>query len=155
MTRDGCIGRGGWWVAIQVTLMFLVLALAPVFRGQWHDASVMTAGVVLLIAGGYFGVAGVRALGRNLTPYPKPLDDSVLVQHGVYAWVRHPLYSSVMFVSVGWALLWASWVGLATAGALILLLCAKASREEQWLRERFSKYREYERRVRRFVPGLW
>ena len=138
-----------------MTLIVLALVLAPAFRGLWYPAPRTVASVVLFAVGAWFGVAGVGALGRNRTPYPKPLDDSALVQHGVYAWVRHPLYSSLMFVSVGWALLWASWAGLVVSGVLTWLLCAKARREERWLRERYPAYRDYAQRVKRFVPGLW
>ena len=63
--------------------------------------------------------------------------------------------SSLMFASVSWALLWSSWPGLVAAGALTLLLGAKAIREECWLRERYREYRNYEQRVKRFVPWVW
>ena len=41
------------------------------------------------------------------------------------------------------------------AGALMLLLQAKATREERWLRERYPEYRDYEQRMKRFVPWVW
>jgi len=44
---------------------------------------------------------------------------------------------------------------LAAAGALALVLHAKAVREERWLRERYPEYRDYEQRVKRFVPWVW
>lgn len=147
--------RGGGWVLAQNALTLAVLVLAPLFRGHWQNRALAIAGLVLFGVGGWFGVAGVRALGRNLTPYPKPLEDSTLVQCGVYALVRHPLYSSLMFASTGWSFLWASWVGLAATATLTLVLRAKAAREERWLRGRYPDYHEYEQRVKRFVPGLW
>ena len=52
-------------------------------------------------------------------------------------------------------MLWGSWPGLVASSALTLLLRAKAIREERWLRERYPDYRNYERHVKRFVPGLW
>lgn len=140
----------------QSILMTGVIALGTFFHSQWRSsAASFTPGVALFAFGAWLGVAGVRALGRNRTPYPKPLENSTLVQDGVYRLVRHPLYASVIFVSAGWALLWRSWPGLAAAGALTLLLHAKAIREERWLRERYSGYGDYERRVKRFVPWLW
>ena len=155
MGDGGFIQRGGWWVVAQNALTLTVLALAPLFRAQWQLAAISIAGGVLLSIGGCLAIAGVCALGRNLSPYPKPLKDSRLVQGGVYAVVRHPLYSSLMFASVGWALLWASGAALASAGALTLVLRAKAMHEERWLRDRYPEYRDYEQRVKRFVPGLW
>lgn len=155
MSNGGFIQRGGWWLMAQNALTLAVLVLGPIFRAQWQNAAISIAGGVLLSVGGCLGIAGVCALGRNLTPYPKPLEDSKLVQRGVYALVRHPLYSSLMFASVGWALHWRSWPALAAALALTLVLRAKAFREERWLRERYPEYRDYEQRVKRFVPGVW
>ena len=155
MENQSFIERGGLWVATQNVLTVAVMALAPMFRGQWTNPFTTIVGIVVFGVGGWFGIAGVRALGRNRTAYPKPLEDSTLVQSGVYGLVRHPLYSSLMFASVGWALLWASAASLAAAGALTFLLRAKAICEERWLRERYLDYAQYERRVKRFVPGVW
>lgn len=152
MSDRGFIQRGGLWLVAQSGLIFGALLLAPLFRGQWDNVGITAAGIVLFGIGGWLGLAGVRALGRNRTPYPQPLAEAALVQSGIYARVRHPLYSSLMFVSFGWALGWASGPGLVAASALTLLLCGKATREEHWLRTRYPDYRTYEQRVNRFIP---
>ena len=110
---------------------------------------------MLFGVGAWFGIAGVRALGRNLTPYPKPLQDSKLVQRGVYGVVRHPLYAGLAFAMAGWALAWSSGAALAASLALTVLLDAKARREEQWLFERFPGYAVYAARVRRLLPWIY
>ena len=139
----------------QNALTLAALVLAPLVRAERQSVPEIIVGCVLLGIGGWVGIAGAHALGRNRTPYPTPLENSTLVQHGIYGFVRHPLYTSLFFASAGWALLWGSWLALGAAGALTLLLYAKAIREERWLRERYPEYREYERRVKRFLPGLW
>jgi protein-S-isoprenylcysteine O-methyltransferase Ste14 len=144
--------RGGGWVVIQFALMIAVIVLGLVFPSDWTNWSVIVVGLVLLTAGGWFGIAGVKLLGRNRTPFPQPRDDSELVQAGIYARVRHPLYTSVMLVSVGWALIWQSWPAGIPALALIPFFHAKARREERWLREKFPGYAAYEKRVPRFLP---
>ena len=146
------LARGGAWVVVQFALMIAVIVLGLVFPGDWTRWSVIVAGLVLLTAGGWFGIAGVKLLGRNRTPFPQPRDDSELVQDGIYARVRHPLYTSVMLVSVGWALIWQSWPADIPALALIPFFHAKARREERWLREKFPGYAAYEKRVPRFLP---
>jgi len=155
MNHGGFVQRGGWWLVAQNALILAALVLGPLFHGQWQNAAISIAGGVLLSVGGCLLIAGVCALGRNLTPYPKPLDTSALVQRGVYALIRHPLYSSLMFASAGWALHWRSWPALAAAFALALVLRAKAIREERWLRERYPEYRDYERRAKRFLPWIY
>ena len=105
--------------------------------------------------GAWFGIAGVRALGRNRTAYPRPLADSSLVQHGVYGVVRHPLYTSIVFAMAGWALAWSSGAALAASLVLTVLLDAKARREERWLFERFPGYAAYAARVKRLLPWIY
>ena len=155
MNNNSFIQRGGWWVAAQNALTISVLMLCPLFRGHWQHPTTRVSGVALFVTGALFGIAGVRTLGRNRTAYPKPLEDSTLVQYGVYGRVRHPLYSSLILASLGWALFWGSWPGLAASGALVAVLRGKAIREEIWLRERYPEYRIYERRVKRLVPWVW
>lgn len=146
--------RGGAWVLVQSILMLSVIGLGVIFHGSWSRLFVVVAGAVLFVTGGVFGIAGVAVLGRNRTPYPQPREGSELVQHGIYARVRHPLYTSVMLASLGWALMWQSAAAFGAALVLIPFFQAKARREERWLREQFPRYVEYERRVPRFIPRI-
>lgn len=139
---------------VQSVLMAAVIVLGVMFHGDWTQPAVIVVGAVLFVAGGCFGLAGVAVLGRNRTPYPQPREDSELVQRGVYSRVRHPLYTSVMLVSLGWALIWQSVAALGAALLLIPFFHAKARREERWLHEKFSGYADYARRVPRFIPRL-
>ena len=70
MSEGGFIQRGGLWVAAQNTLTVAALLMGPLFRAQWHNMATTIVGIGLFGVGGWFGIAGVRALGRNLTPYP-------------------------------------------------------------------------------------
>jgi protein-S-isoprenylcysteine O-methyltransferase Ste14 len=147
--------RGGLWVIAQAVLMAAVILLAALYHGPWDSLFLTMAGGALLALGGAVGLAGALALARNLTPFPKPPGDGPLVQDGIYALVRHPLYSAVMAASVGWALLWQSWPALLVALATGPFFAAKARREEEWLCEKFPEYAAYAKRVRRFIPWIY
>lgn len=151
---DNFLSRGGGWVIVQSILMTAVIVLAVLFPGDWTQIPVIAIGAVLFVVGGYVGIAGVMVLGRNRTPFPQPRTDSELVQHGIYARVRHPLYTSVMLASLGWALIWQSVAAFIAALTLIPFFHAKALREEHGLCEQFPSYVNYMKRVPRFVPGL-
>ena len=151
---SGFISRGGAWVLVQFFLMASVIAMGVIFHGDGARLPVIVAGTGLFIAGGYFGIAGVAVLGRNRTPFPQPREGSQLVQHGVYAQVRHPLYASVMLASLGWSLIWQSWPALIAALTLIPFFHLKARCEERWLRDSFAEYANYARNVPRFLPRL-
>lgn len=149
------IQRGGLWVVVQGLLQVPALGLAVIFPGQLKALSVQLLGAGLLVVGGIVGLAGVKALGRFRTPLPYPSDDSRLVQHGIYALIRHPLYTSALLVSAGWALLWQSLVALLAIPVLAVFYDAKARQEERWLRQRHPAYADYQRRVRRFIPWVY
>lgn len=64
--------------------------------------------------GGVF-IAACLGLGRRLTPLPFPKESSSLVQTGVYAIVRHPIYSGGLVLAIGWAFRTQSWLTLGTS----------------------------------------
>jgi hypothetical protein len=75
---------------------------------------------------------------------------------GPYAYVRHPIYASVILLLLGAPLLLGSWWGLCVAVVLILMLGFRAVMEERMFTAEFDGYRDYAARVRyRLVPLLW
>jgi len=149
------VQRGGLWVAGQSVLLFAVVVLGVVFHGDGKNLPVMAGGTVFLVIALGCGIAGTVALGRNLTPFPKPSLHTELVQGGIYGLMRHPLYTAVFCASAGWSLVWRSWPALAVSLLLALFFDAKARHEECWLRQQFPDYAGYERRVRRFIPWIY
>ncbi len=139
----------------QMALLVGVIAGGILWRGQWQSAATTLGGVLLLLVGAVCGIAGAAALGRNLTPFPKPDVAARLVQTGIYGLMRHPLYTAGFCGSLGWALVWRSWPALLAVLLLAPFLDAKARREERWLRSQFPDYVNYQRRVCRFIPGVY
>jgi protein-S-isoprenylcysteine O-methyltransferase Ste14 len=151
--------RGEWYVVAQFVL-FGLIGLAPFVPGQsawagpWSLVA-RVAGLLLGLAGFMLAMAGLLGLGANLSVLPHPKDDASLVQSGAYGLVRHPIYAGLIQSAFGWGLLTNSWLALAGALALLLLFDLKARREEAWLAARFPGYREYQQRVRKFLPFIY
>ena len=147
--------RGGWWVVGQSIVMLAVTASGPLRPPDWTSRTGYWIGVFLIGAGAVFGIAGAWTLGRNRTPFPRPVADAELVEHGVYSVVRHPLYASLIYLSAGWALIWANHATGIAAFVMFIFLDQKARVEEEWLSGEFLGYRSYAERVRRFLPGIY
>lgn len=152
---DSFVQRGGWWLVGQLLLLLANAILGVMDHAASKRPVVFIGGLVLLTASAVCGIAGLLAMGRNLTPFPKPLATARFVRQGIYGLIRHPLYTSVFCGALGWSLAWQSWPALIVAVGIGIFLDAKARREECWLRERFSDYASYERQVRRFIPWIY
>jgi protein-S-isoprenylcysteine O-methyltransferase Ste14 len=81
---------------------------------------------------------------------------STLVTTGVYRYIRHPLYSSLLLLNWGIFFKLPNWVGglLALAATLFLIATARAD-EAECLRFFGQAYQEYMRCTRRFFPFLY
>lgn len=166
MTRPPALGpRGEGWVVLQAILLaglgvagLLSLAGAGGFFGAaWFGpARVATSvlGLGLAFVGANQVRRGARDLGANLTPLPYPSAEGQLVESGIYAKVRHPIYGGIILASAGWALLTAAPAALAVAAILVPFFWLKSSVEERWLEQRLVGYDAYRGRTRRFIAWL-
>lgn len=78
-----------------------------------------------------------------------------MIDSGIYARLRHPIYAGIIFASLGWSALTGSLGALVASLLLAVFLDAKARREEIWLLERYDAYADYRRRSKRFLPGIY
>ena len=152
--------RGEYLVVIQIALVALYIFI-PVWpdlqNGELYQRLTLLRWCVLaigMLAGAALGIGGSFTIRRYLTPLPYPVDHSKLVDTGVYAWVRHPLYSAQLFAATGWAAFTLSLSHLLVTIAAFIFFNYKASKEEAWLTERHPKYQEYAAKVGKFAPGL-
>lgn len=103
----------------------------------------------------FYAVRGVKDLGANLTPLPTPLMDNRFVRHGVYALVRHPLYSALLHAALAWAAMKVSLIHLIGTLLLLLFFDRKAAREEAMLIKKHPEYIDYRHEVKKFVPWIY
>jgi protein-S-isoprenylcysteine O-methyltransferase Ste14 len=148
-------GRGGGWVAGQVVLMLAVWLSGWWLPGTWAARWPAAVAGLLLVAGAGVGIAGAVRLHGGRTIFPEPPAGAVLVESGIYRHIRHPLYLSVVLLSLAWGWWRHSAPCLATAAVLAGYLIAKAAAEERRLCRRFPGYPAYQRRTARFIPGIW
>ena len=152
--------RGEGWLIGQFLLLGLLAAVGlPGLADLWPHALVdwlaLAAGAAALATAGWVVLAAFRELGRNLTPLPRPRDDAVLVETGIYAAIRHPIYAGLILGGLGWSGLTRSLLAVAVTALLAIYLDLKSRREEAWLGERYTAYGAYRKRTKRLVPGLY
>ena len=83
-------------------------------------------------------------------------DGQKLIDTGLYSFVRHPMYLSLIILFVFSPLVLGSFFGLILAVLIPTLLVIRILNEEKVLREGLPGYREYAQKVRyRLIPLIW
>jgi protein-S-isoprenylcysteine O-methyltransferase Ste14 len=149
--------------AWELILALVLLNVAVWFRDpfNWHQLISW----VLLVVSFVPLVFGVRTLITRGKPVKRREDDasllafektSALVTTGIYRYIRHPLYSSLLILVWGVFFKEPSWLGglLALAATLALIATARAD-EAECTRFFGPAYQDYMRRTRMFVPFLF
>ena len=96
--------------------------------------------IILLVA--------IKDLGRNLSPFPRPINNSNLVTSGIYRFMRHPMYYSLIFISFGVFITKLSFYYLFLSISLSLIIKFKIAIEEQYLNNKFKNYFLYKKEVK-------
>ena len=101
---------------------------------------IIIAFIILLVA--------IKDLGRNLSPFPRPIKKSNLVTKGIYRFTRHPMYYSLIFISFGVFITKLSIYYLFLLISLVSIIKFKITLEEQYLKNKFKNYSLYKNEVK-------
>lgn len=150
------------FLAWEAILALALLNIDAWFRDpfSWHQLISWT----LLAISALLVIVGVRLLWRMGKPDARRDDvpmlafekTTTLVTAGAYRYIRHPMYSSLLFLAWGIFFKDPSWFGSLLALAATLFLVA-AARVEEAENVRFfgEEYREYMTQTKMFIPFLF
>ncbi|MDH3504799.1 MAG: isoprenylcysteine carboxylmethyltransferase family protein [Nitrospirota bacterium] len=136
-------------VGVQFVLIGMLAFTGPLWPPGW---SIRGIGIV----GGVVGLWALQVMGlRQVKVFPEVPGQGKLIVLGPYRWIRHPMYTSVLLVTLAWTLgsplpyRILLWVGL------VMTLSVKLRYEERLLMERFPDYEAYQRQTKRLIPFVW
>jgi protein-S-isoprenylcysteine O-methyltransferase Ste14 len=110
---------------------------------------------IIVLAGLVFAVWARVVLGGNWSARVTLKEGHELIQRGPYRVVRHPIYSGLLLMVLGAAVLVGRVSGLL---ALVICFCGfwiKLRQEEAWLTRRLQGYSEYKARTKALVPFVF
>jgi protein-S-isoprenylcysteine O-methyltransferase Ste14 len=118
--------------------------------------SLMTLGCSILMLGCLVNIKGRFNLGKNWSNQIKIYDDHSFVSRGVYRFVRHPLYASIIWMFFGASLIYSSYAAFfANLFIFIPFMYYRAKQEEGILAKEFADYKNYQIKVGMFFPRLY
>jgi protein-S-isoprenylcysteine O-methyltransferase Ste14 len=148
--------------AWEITAILLYLNV-----GQWFQdpLSLLQLASWLLLALSLLtlvlGVTSLEAIGKPKSTTDDPTRigierTTVLVTVGIYRYIRHPLYGSVLFLAWGATLKRITWLSLLLAAAVTTLLVITAKVEEAEDIKLFGQsYVQYKKKNKMFLPFLF
>lgn len=140
--------------AWEAEIGLLALVAPRWFKDPFSIPQIVSWGLLLLSL--LLVIWGVALLLKRGKPVGYFENTTQLVASGVYRYVRHPMYASLLYLA------WAAFLkdpGLLTgilAAAATLFLYLTARTEERENVEKFgADYQAYQQRTKMFIPGVW
>ena len=136
-------------VFIQFACLFAILLTGPILARN----PLLLAVEVLAVALALWALLTVRLDNLNVTPDVRP--DSVLVLHGPYRFIRHPMYASILLGTLALVLdqptplRWTIWA------VLVIDLIVKLNYEEKLLVAHHPAYATLQQSTKRLVPFIY
>lgn len=136
-------------VSLQFGIIILMVTLMiPYAAFGWVAAGVLLTG----IATGLWAIRHHPSDNFNIVPELK--ENCVLVTEGLYGYIRHPMYTSVILMQLGVVLFYPVWYQWLLWALLIIVLYLKAHREERLWMAHDPCYGAYRERTRYFIPYI-
>jgi len=131
-----------------ISLHFFQLELIPQKQIIQVSPFFYYIGILIIFISFIIMLVAIKDLGRNLSPFPRPIKNSNLVTTGIYRFTRHPMYYSLIFISFGVFTTKLSIYYLFLSISLGLIIKFKIALEEQYLNNKFKNYLLYKNEVK-------
>lgn len=102
------------------------------------------------------GVSAIFSMRKSkFTASPVPRKESILIEDGIYKWIRHPMYLAVLLLCLSFIWLTFTWLNIIVYCILLIDLLIKLHWEEKLLSEKFEDYRNYQQRTKKLIPFIF
>jgi protein-S-isoprenylcysteine O-methyltransferase Ste14 len=137
------------FVAVQFLSLYLIASTGPLFPASPILIFIELAGLTL-------GIWAILAMGiGNFNISPEIKEGSLFVQRGPYKVIRHPMYTSLLLITLPLVIAlpspqrWIYWL------VLLIDLVLKLTHEEKLLIATHPQYASYRRVTARLIPFLF
>ena len=144
--------------AYEIILVFLQFFIIILHFFQWEfipqkqiiqvSTFFYLVGFLIIIIASIILSVAIKDLGENLSPFPRPINNGNLVTTGIYRISRHPMYYSLIFISLGVFIIKLSIYYLFLSISLGLIIKFKIALEDQYLKNKFKNYLLYKNKVK-------
>jgi protein-S-isoprenylcysteine O-methyltransferase Ste14 len=140
--------------AIESILALFLLNVRIWFHEPWSVLHILS--WILLTGSFVLAIGSIRLYFKFAAPHGQFENSTHLVETGIYRFIRHPMYGSLMLLGLGIYFKRVTATTSVLACVVVLALFLTALIEEGEMRARFGEdYTVYKRRTKRFIPFLF
>jgi protein-S-isoprenylcysteine O-methyltransferase Ste14 len=145
----------------------LIIAVVLLGPGEWYGHSwlrenfvehtnlVGIIGLSISIIGALIACTARYTLGKNWSLSVQKKEGHQLIQYGMYKLVRHPIYTGLLFLFVGNALIVGDYRAILAVVLVFVSLWLKLKKEERLLTETFgTEYSDYKNQSKALIPYI-
>lgn len=169
VVRDRVSARGSTTID-QKTRLFNTISIIIALSAPWFKylaASFNFAGrdvPIILCFGTFLIISGfglrwwaVATLGRFFRTTVEVESGQRVIESGPYRLIRHPAYSGILLLFLGYGLTAQNWIAMIVAVVFpTFALLYRIGVEEEALSAQLGEpYREYQQRTKRLIPYIW
>ncbi len=137
---------------------YMSLYLTPLeyylLKPALHSASIIT-GFALLYMGIIFRIVALQTLRDGFSTAIESKKEVKLVTTGIYKYVRHPLYSTVLIIALSGSIIFSCTYCWVFVGLTLVGILFRIRKEEKFLIMQFEEYSEYIKRTKRIIPFIY
>jgi len=150
---------GREWTAYLIIIPFYLVVISPIVEFQYFDQDLS---IVSMVLGGIFYIAATLIRGKahldlrgGFSMRLEHIRTERFIKNGLYKYIRHPLYLGNLCLFAACPLFLSSfysWIFpiLGLFGILIRIRI-----EERFMSEAYQGYRDYMKKTRALIPGIF
>lgn len=136
-------------VLVQLSCLVYILKTASLLADGYAGIMVETLGI-------FSGLLAIYNMGLgNFNVSPRTKESASMVTHGIYKYIRHPMYSAQLLALLPLIIEYDNWFRTGAYLLLVIALLLKIRYEEAHLQLQFEGYTDYMKKSKRLVPFLF
>jgi protein-S-isoprenylcysteine O-methyltransferase Ste14 len=112
-------------------------------------------GFVLCIIATVIRIKGQLDLKQGFSTRVELQEGHMLVNTGLYKYIRHPLYLAIILFLTGADILFLSLYSWAFTLLTIYFIHIRITKEESFLTNRLDGYEDYKKSTKKLIPNIW
>jgi protein-S-isoprenylcysteine O-methyltransferase Ste14 len=158
LMHDENMKTGRVLVFLQFLIAAIVISVTLIESSLTHRqeiTAVKIVSIVLIILGIVTVFTALFTFNQKVTANPIPLETAKLRTNGIYGFIRHPMYSSVILFIIGFTLYERAYYSFFLNIFVVIFLVFKIKFEEKQLEKHFRDYQSYQAKTKKLIPFIY